>query len=76
MFGLSPFEVIVILLIAVLLFGKRLPEIGSSLGKAILNFRNSSKSTTYDNKNSKIDFKVEDSSDDKIIESENINNKN
>ena len=43
MFGLSPWEILVVLIIAVLLFGKRLPEIGSSLGKAITNFKNSSK---------------------------------
>tara|TARA_B100000745_G_C20056333_1_gene360336 strand:+ start:157 stop:342 length:186 start_codon:yes stop_codon:yes gene_type:complete len=39
-FGLGPTEIIIILGIALLLFGaKRLPEIGSSLGNAIKEFR-------------------------------------
>ena len=39
-FGLGPTELIIILGIALLLFGaKRLPEIGSSLGNAIKAFR-------------------------------------
>lgn len=49
MFGLSPWEILVILLIAVLLFGKRLPEIGSSLGKAITNFKNSTGNSSIEN---------------------------
>ena len=32
-------EMIIILVIAVLLFGKRLPEVGRSLGKGIIEFR-------------------------------------
>ena len=44
-FGLGPTELIIILGIALLLFGaKRLPEIGSSLGNAIKEFRK----TLYD----------------------------
>ena len=39
-FGLGPTELIIILGLALLLFGaKRLPEIGSSLGTAIKEFR-------------------------------------
>jgi len=39
-FGLGPTELIIILGIALLLFGaKKLPEIGSSLGNAIKEFR-------------------------------------
>ena len=39
-FGLGPTELIIILGLALLLFGaKRLPEIGSSLGNAIKEFR-------------------------------------
>lgn len=40
MMGLSPMELIVILVVVVLLFGvKRLPELGSGLGLGISNFR-------------------------------------
>ena len=42
MFGLSPVEAIVCLVVVVLLFGtRRLPELGSGLGQAISNFRKS-----------------------------------
>ena len=42
MFGLSPFEIAIVALVVVLLFGtKRLPELGSGLGKAISNFKKS-----------------------------------
>ncbi len=44
MFGLSPIEIIICLLVVVLLFGTRkLPELGSGLGQAITNFRKSFK---------------------------------
>ena len=40
MFGLGPFEIAIVAVVVVLLFGtKRLPELGSGLGKAISNFR-------------------------------------
>lgn len=40
MFGLRPIELILILLAIVLLFGaSRLPQLGSSLGSAIRNFK-------------------------------------
>ena len=40
MFGLGPLELGIILAIVVVLFGaKRLPELGSGIGKAIKNFR-------------------------------------
>ncbi len=40
MFGLGPLELGIILAIVVVLFGaKRLPEIGSGIGKAIKNFK-------------------------------------
>ena len=44
MFNFSPFEIAIVALVVVLLFGtKRLPELGSGLGKAISNFRKSYK---------------------------------
>ena len=42
MFGLGPWEIAVIGLVVVLLFGtRRLPELGSGLGQAISNFKKS-----------------------------------
>jgi sec-independent protein translocase protein TatA len=47
MFGLGPVELGVIALVIVLLFGTRkLPELGSGLGKAISNFKRSYKEET------------------------------
>lgn len=39
MFSLGWFETIMILVVALLLFGKRLPEVGRSLGRGILEFK-------------------------------------
>ena len=47
MFGLQPTHLIIILVVALLIFGpSRLPEIGKALGKTINEFRNVSKETT------------------------------
>ncbi len=44
MFGLSPWELLIMFLVILLLFGaKRLPEIGASLGKGIREFKGSIK---------------------------------
>jgi len=44
MFGLSPWELLIVFLAILLLFGaKRLPEIGSSLGRGIREFKTSIK---------------------------------
>ncbi len=36
---LQPGEMIIVMVVAVLLFGKRLPEVGRSLGKGIVEFK-------------------------------------
>ena len=38
-FNLGPMEIVVIVIIGVLLFGKRLPDIGRSVGKSIVEFK-------------------------------------
>jgi len=40
MFGLGTQEMVVLLILGVLLFGKRLPEVGRSLGKSVMEFKN------------------------------------
>ena len=37
--GLGPWEVIVIAIVALLLFGKRLPDVARSAGKAVVQFK-------------------------------------
>jgi sec-independent protein translocase protein TatA len=37
--SLGPGEMIVVMIVAVVLFGKRLPEVGRSLGKGIVEFK-------------------------------------
>jgi sec-independent protein translocase protein TatA len=37
--NLGPMEMIIVMAVAVLLFGKRLPEVGRSLGKGIVEFK-------------------------------------
>lgn len=41
MFGLGIWELLIILFIILLLFGRKLPEIGEGLGKGIRSFRKS-----------------------------------
>jgi len=41
MFGLGIWELVIILLIILILFGRKLPEIGEGLGKGIRSFRKS-----------------------------------
>ncbi len=44
MFGLQPLHLVLILIIALVIFGpKRLPELGKSLGESINEFRNATK---------------------------------
>ncbi len=44
----GPMEMIVILVVAVLLFGKRLPEIARGMGKSVTEFKKGLKETTKD----------------------------
>lgn len=37
--GLGPWEVVIIAAVALLLFGKRLPEVAKSAGKAVVQFK-------------------------------------
>lgn len=39
MFGLGGTEMLILLVLGVLLFGKKLPEVGKSLGKSIIEFK-------------------------------------
>jgi sec-independent protein translocase protein TatA len=39
MLGLGPVELLIVGVIAVLLFGNRLPEVGRSLGKGLIEFK-------------------------------------
>ncbi len=49
MFGLGPLEIAIIAIVVVLLFGtRRLPELGTGLGKAISNFRKGYKEDAID----------------------------
>lgn len=41
MFGIGTQEMVVLLVLGVLFFGKRLPEVSRSVGKTILEFKNS-----------------------------------
>jgi len=44
MFGVGTTELLIILVIVIVIFGaKRLPEIGSGIGKGITNFKNAMK---------------------------------
>jgi len=47
-FGLGPSEVVVLAIVAVLLFGNRLPEIAHSVGKAVKEFQGSLKEVEGD----------------------------
>ncbi|MFZ5979992.1 MAG: Sec-independent protein translocase subunit TatA/TatB [Candidatus Zixiibacteriota bacterium] len=53
MFGLGPWELLLIFLAILLLFGaKRLPEIAQGMGKGIKEFKRAMKDTTDEIKNS------------------------
>ncbi|MDX2133011.1 MAG: twin-arginine translocase TatA/TatE family subunit [Planctomycetota bacterium] len=46
MFGLNHWELLIILAIALLLFGRKLPDVGRSLGKGIIEFKKGLKGVT------------------------------
>ncbi|MDF1544395.1 MAG: twin-arginine translocase TatA/TatE family subunit [bacterium] len=53
MFGMGPWELLVVFLVILLLFGaKRLPEIAQGMGKGIREFKKSMKDTTDEIKGS------------------------
>ena len=48
MFGMGPTEFVVIGLVAMLLFGKRLPELGRGLGRSISEFKKGMKESSLE----------------------------
>jgi len=73
MLGLGTTELIIVLFIVFLIFGaKRLPEIGSGLGKAIKEFKRSSKKIKADTREQREDIQ---SSAEKAKENKNLNEK-
>ena len=83
MFGLGPWELLLIFLAILLLFGaKRLPEIAQGMGKGIKEFKKAMKDTTEEIKGS-LDSETDDSagkptgnSSDRSNHSKNKNNNN
>ena len=64
MFGLGPWELLLIFLAILLLFGaKRLPEIAQGMGKGIKEFKRAMKDTTDEIKNA-VDESADDSAKD------------
>ena len=75
MFGMGPWELLLIFLAILLLFGaKRLPEIAQGLGKGIKEFRKSMRETTEELKGS-LDVEANDTADSKPKEQSNNNEK-
>ncbi len=39
MFGLGPWEISLVVIVLLLLFGRRLPKVAGSLGRSVVNFK-------------------------------------
>jgi len=75
MFGMGPWELLLIFLAILLLFGaKRLPEIAQGLGKGIKEFRKSMRETTEELKGS-LDVEANDAANSKPKEQSSNNEK-
>lgn len=56
MFGLGPFELTIILVIILIIFGAgKLPEIGAGIGKGIKNFKKATKEVDEEDTKKEID---------------------
>ncbi len=66
----GPMEMIVVLVVAVLLFGKRLPEIARGMGKSVTEFKKGLKETTKGIDKDDLDINAEIEDDDDDIDSD------
>ncbi len=67
---LGPWEVVIILVIALLLFGKRLPEVGKSLGKGLVEFKKGLRGVEEDIERSTSEYEYRQTQETKKIDRE------